>query len=90
MSKYQTSCCKSNLERSTAPDEIRCKELLDNSLGLVTALNPHLGYEASTKIAKEALSSGVSIITLIKEQHLLTDEQLKQILQADKMTQPSY
>jgi len=70
-------------------NEIRCKELLDNSLGLVTALNPYLGYETSTKIAKEALSSGASLITLIKEQDLLTDEQLIEILQADKMTQPS-
>ena len=70
-------------------NETRCKELLDNSLGLVTALNPYLGYETSTKIAKEALSSGASIISLIKEQKLLTDEQLAQILRADKMTQPS-
>ena len=70
-------------------NEKRCKELLDNSLGLVTALNPYLGYETSTKIAKEALSSGASIITLIKEQNLLTDEQLADILQAEKMTQPS-
>ncbi len=70
-------------------NETRCKELLDNSLGLVTALNPYLGYETSTTIAKEALSSGASIISLIKEQNLLTDEQLADILQADKMTQPN-
>jgi aspartate ammonia-lyase len=49
-----------------------------------------LGYETSTKIAKEALNTGASIITLIKEQKLLTDEQLTQILQAGKMTQPSF
>ena len=70
-------------------NEVRCKELLDNSLGLVTALNPYLGYETSTKIAKEALNSGESIITLIKQQKLLTDDQLLQILQAEKMIQPS-
>ena len=69
-------------------NEKRCKELLDNSLALVTALNPYLGYETSTKIAKEALSSGASIIALVKEQNLLTDEQLTDILQAEKMTQP--
>ncbi|KGJ97511.1 aspartate ammonia-lyase [Colwellia psychrerythraea] len=77
--------CISGIEAN----ESRCKELLDNSLGLATALNPYLGYETSTKIAKEALNSGASIITLIKEQNLLTDEQLADILQAEKMTQPS-
>jgi aspartate ammonia-lyase len=70
-------------------NETRCKELLDNSLGLVTALNPYLGYETSTKIAKEALSSGASIISLIRAQNLLTDEQLTQILRAENMTQPN-
>jgi aspartate ammonia-lyase len=67
----------------------RCKYLLDNSLGLVTALNPHLGYEESTKIAKEALESGRSVIELVQSKNLLSDEELSKILSPENMTQPS-
>jgi len=70
-------------------NEGRCRDLLDNSLGLITALNPHLGYEVSSKIAKQALESGTPVIELIKEQALLSDCQLTDIFQASKMTQPS-
>ncbi len=70
-------------------NETRCRDLLDNSLGLVTALNPYLGYEVSTKIAKQALNTGTSVIDLIKEQQLLSDSQLTEIFQVSKMTQPS-
>lgn len=67
----------------------RCRDLLDNSLALITALNPYLGYEVSSKIAQQALNSGTSVVDLIKEQALLSDSQLTDIFQASKMTQPS-
>jgi len=70
-------------------NENRCKDLLDNSLGLVTALNPYLGYELSTQVAKEALASGRSVIDIVKQQNLLDETQLKNILSAQSMTQPS-
>jgi aspartate ammonia-lyase len=70
-------------------NESRCRDLLDNSLGLITALNPHLGYEVSSKIAQQALESGTTVVDLIKEQALLSDSQLTDIFQASKMTQPS-
>lgn len=70
-------------------NESRCKDLLDNSLGLITALNPYLGYEVSSKIAQQALKSGTPVVDLIKEQALLSDSQLTDIFQASKMTQPS-
>jgi len=81
---FRTLC----VDGITANSE-RCKYLLDNSLGLVTALNPYLGYEASTKVAKQALMSGDSVIDLIRQQNLLTEAQLIDILQPHKMTQPA-
>jgi len=70
-------------------NELRCKNLLDNSLGLVTALNPYLGYETATQIAQQALMSDRSVIDLIKEQALLSDEQIADILRPENMTQPN-
>ncbi|QBG36381.1 aspartate ammonia-lyase [Litorilituus sediminis] len=70
-------------------NEARCKDLLDNSLGLVTALNPYLGYEVSSQLAKTALTTNTSLIDLIREQQLLTEQQLTDIFQVSKMTQPS-
>ncbi len=67
-------------------NELRCRDLLDNSLGLITALNPYLGYEVTSKLAKMALISNRSVVELIKEQQLLTDGQLEDILQPSKMT----
>jgi len=81
---FRTLC----VDGITANSE-RCKDLLDNSLGLVTALNPYLGYEASTKVAKQALMSGDSVVDLIRQQNLLTEDQLVDILQPHKMTQPA-
>ncbi|MBU2971699.1 aspartate ammonia-lyase [Pseudoalteromonas sp. C2R02] len=81
---FRTLC----VDGITANSE-RCKDLLDNSLGLVTALNPYLGYEASTKVAKQALMSGDSVVDLIRQQNLLTEDQLLDILQPHKMTQPA-
>jgi len=70
-------------------NESRCRDLLDNSLGLVTALNPYLGYEVSSKIAQQALTTGTPVIELVKEQALLSESQLTDIFQASKMTQPN-
>lgn len=77
--------CVSGIEAN----EQRCKDLLDGSLGLVTALNPYLGYEKSTAIAKEALMGSQSVVELVKQQNLLSEEQLNEILQPEKMTQPN-
>ncbi|RHW76203.1 aspartate ammonia-lyase [Colwellia sp. RSH04] len=66
----------------------RCSDLLEQSLGLVTALNPYLGYEMSTVVAERALAGGESVIDIIKKEKLLTPEQLSTILNIEKMTQP--
>ncbi len=62
-----------------------CREMVYNSIGLVTALNPILGYEVSTQLAKEALETNRGIYELVLEKALLSREMLNSILSPDKM-----
>ena len=55
-------------------------DMVKNSIGIVTALNPYIGYKNSTKIAKEALATGKSLEEVALEKGLLTKEQLDEIL----------
>lgn len=71
----------------TANREI-CQGYVDNSVGLVTALNPYLGYENSSRIAKTALKSGRRVVDLVLEEQLLTEEQLSEILKPENMVAP--
>jgi aspartate ammonia-lyase len=66
----------------------RCLGYVQNSIGLVTALNPILGYERSAAIAKEALATGASVYSLVLEKGWLTQEQLDELLTPEKMTHP--
>jgi len=66
----------------------RCREMVEKSIGLVTALNPYIGYEASTQIAKEALEFNKSVYQLVLEKKLLTKEKLDSILSPENMTKP--
>ncbi len=69
-------------------NEERCRQMVYNSIGLVTALNPFLGYETSSRLAKEALSTNRSVYDLVLEKGLLTKEQLDQILEPENMIKP--
>jgi aspartate ammonia-lyase len=66
----------------------RCLEYVRNSIGLVTALNPVLGYERSAAIAKEALKTGGSVYDLVLQKGWLTKEQLDDMLKPENMTHP--
>lgn len=66
----------------------RCRSYVENSIGLVTALNPVIGYEKSVAIAKEALVSGRSVYDLVVERGLLSKQALDDILDPNKMTHP--
>ena len=66
----------------------RCEELLDESVGTVTALCPYLGYKHSAELAKEALKTNRKIKDLVREKHLLDDELLEKILNPFAMTEP--
>jgi aspartate ammonia-lyase len=63
----------------------RCRELVENSIGLVTALNPILGYETSTSLAKEALEKNKGVYELVLERKLLSKEELDKILSPENM-----
>ena len=69
-------------------NEERCRELVDMSVGTITALCPHIGYARAAKIAKEALATGVSVKQLVLDQNILPREDLDKILNAYSMTEP--
>ena len=62
-----------------------CRQMVENSIGLVTALNPMLGYEKSSEIAKEALRTGRSVVEIVLEKGYLSQEELEQVLSPHKM-----
>ncbi|MDH3381122.1 MAG: aspartate ammonia-lyase [Flavobacteriaceae bacterium] len=69
-------------------NEEHCRNMVLNSIGIVTALNPHIGYKNSTKIAKEALETGKSVYNLVLEYNILSKEQLDDILNPENMLGP--
>lgn len=66
----------------------RCRELVEKSVGIVTAINPHVGYETATIVAKEALKTGRSVREICLERGILTEEELDVILNPFEMTTP--
>src|SRR5215467_3832012 len=62
------------------------KHYMESSIGTVTALNPVIGYDKATELAAEALKSGEGIIELVREKHILTDQQLDEILNPAALT----
>ena len=75
------------VEGITANEE-KCRNEVHNSIGVVTALNPVIGYKNSTKIAKEALETGRSVYDLVLEHGILTKEDLDTILSPENMIKP--
>jgi aspartate ammonia-lyase len=69
-------------------DEDRCRELLDRSTALATALSPYIGYAATADIAKTSVQTGRPIRELVRERQLVPDAQLDAILSAEAMTSP--
>ena len=61
---------------------------VERSIGIVTALNPYIGYANATEIAQQALLTGMSVYDLVLDRKLLTREQLDRILQPEVLTQP--
>ena len=69
-------------------NEDRCRQFVQNSIGIVTALNPVIGYEKSASIAKEALKTGGSVYELVLQKGWLTKEKLDDLLSPANMTDP--
>ena len=69
-------------------NEEHCRAMVLNSIGIVTALNPTLGYEASSSLASDALANNRSVYDLVLEKNLLTKEMLDELLQPERMIKP--
>ena len=63
-----------------------CYEMVKHSIGIVTALNPYIGYKTSTKVAKEALATGRSVYDLVLEHGYMSKEKLDEALDPKQMT----
>jgi aspartate ammonia-lyase len=70
------------------PDEARCRELLDRSTAVATALSPYIGYAATADIAKTAVKTGRSIADIVRERNLIPEDTLADILSPEAMTSP--
>ncbi len=73
----------------TANREV-CRRNVENSIGLVTALNPVIGYEKASEIAKEALETGGSVYEIVLQKGYLSQEELEDMLKPENMTRPRY
>jgi aspartate ammonia-lyase len=62
-----------------------CREYIEHSIGVVTALNPVLGYDATTELAKEALETGRGIVELVREKGLLSEEEIAAVMDPARM-----
>lgn len=78
--KYLVEGLEANVER--------CRELVENSVGVITAINPHVGYETASVIAKEAIATGRPVREICLEKGVLTKEELDVILNPLEMTTP--
>lgn len=80
-----TTRCVNGIEA----DRERCLALVEDSIGLITALGPTLGYEASTRVARRALTEKRRVAEIVLEEKLLTQAQLDVLLRIDTMTAPT-
>ncbi|WP_188648654.1 aspartate ammonia-lyase [Marinithermofilum abyssi] len=74
--------------RGIEANEERMKEYVEKSVGVITAVNPHIGYEAAARIAREAILTGQSVRQLCLKYNVLSEEELDQILDPYEMTHP--
>lgn len=78
-------CLRENCIDGITANKEHCEKMVKHSIGIVTALNPYIGYENSTTIAKEALETGKSVYNLVLEKNILSKEELDRILDPNNM-----
>lgn len=71
-----------------AANKDRCRELTNNSVGIITAICPYIGYEKAARIAKLAMKTGESVRKIILQENILNESELNSILDPEGMTQP--
>ena len=69
-------------------NEERCRQLVENSVGIITAICPHVGYEKTADIAKKVINSNESVRSLILKENIMDEEELSRILDPIHMTEP--
>ncbi len=74
--------------RGLKADGERCREMIEKSLAMATALSPHIGHDAAARIAREAYESGKTIRQVAREKKVLPSEKLEKILDPWRMTEP--
>lgn len=85
---YAVQTFVDNCVSGITANETRCRYLVENSVGMITAICPHVGYQKAADIAKKALQTGESVRSLIVQENLLTEEELDKILDPVNMTEP--
>lgn len=66
----------------------RCRQMVEQSVGIITAINPHVGYETASVVAREAITTGRAVREIVLERGILTEEELDIILNPQEMTRP--
>ena len=80
-----TSLLESQCVAGITANRARCEDLVMNSIGIITALVPYLGYERTADLAQRALDGDCSIIDLAKEEGLLDDARIRELLRPETM-----
>ena len=71
-------------------NKARCEQYAQSTVSLATALNPYIGYAKAAEIVKESVATGKSIIEIARSKKLLTEEEIAEILDPVRMTEPQY
>ena len=66
-------------------NEERCRDLVENSVGIITVICPQVGYQVAADIAKEAIKTGKPVRELLKAAKVMSDEEVDAMLDPDKM-----
>lgn len=85
---YAVQTFVDNCVSGITANETRCRCLVEDSIGIITAICPHVGYQKAADLAKEAVISGKSVRALILQERLIGEEELDHILDPVHMTEP--
>lgn len=85
---YAVQTLVDNCITGITANEERCRYLVENSIGIITAINPYIGYQKAADIAKKALKTGEPVRDLILEEKIMDEEELNRVLDPVHMTEP--
>ena len=85
---YAVQTFVDNCVTGITANETRCRYLVENSVGIITAICPHVGYQKAADIAKKAIKTGEPVRDLILKENVMTEEELNAVLDPVNMTEP--